>query len=116
MTLLLALISFNSIAFLSYGVSCLFGPKMKTEFLRLGLTNSHRIITGVSQVLGGLGLVVGYYSDLRISILSAIGLSVLMFAGFITRLKIKDPIAETLPSFLFMLLNIILTYFMYSQL
>jgi len=89
---------------------------MKTEFFRFGLTNNQRIITGVSQVLGGLGLMVGYFVDLRISILSAIGLSVLMLAGFITRIKIKDPMAETLPSFLFMILNIILTYFMITKL
>tara|TARA_B110000046_G_scaffold57595_2_gene64350 strand:- start:25706 stop:25975 length:270 start_codon:yes stop_codon:yes gene_type:complete len=89
---------------------------MKSEFFRFGLNNSQRIITGVSQVFGGLGLMVGYFVDLRISILAAIGLSILMFAGFITRLKIKDAMAETLPSFLFMLLNIILTCFMCSKL
>ena len=89
---------------------------MKSEFYRFGLTDIQRKITGVSQVLGGLGFILGYFIDIRISILSAIGLSILMLAGFVTRLKIKDPIAETLPSFLFMLLNIILTYFMFSTL
>ena len=116
MTLLLALILFNSIAFLSYGVSCLVSKKMRAEFFRFGLNDVQRMITGVYQVLGGLGLIVGYFIYFRISILAAIGLSVLMFAGFVTRLKIKDPMAETLPSFLFMLLNIILTYFLSSQL
>jgi|TARA_B110000503_G_scaffold143502_1_gene245358 hypothetical protein len=116
MTLLFALILFNSIAFVSYGISCLVGQKMKSEFFRFGLTDIQRKITGISQVLGGLGLIIGYFLDIRIAILSALGLSVLMLAGFITRLKIKDPIAETLPSLLFMLLNIILTYFMFSTL
>lgn len=112
MEILLTLLVFNSLAFFSYGIACLFGPKMKVEFVRFGLQDYQRVITGVSQVLGAIGLIVGYFVCIWISICAAIGLSVLMLAGFITRLKIKDPIAETLPSFLFMVLNIILTYYM----
>lgn len=116
MSVLLALTLFNSISFLAYGASCLFAAKMKSEFIRFGLANYQRIITGVAQLLGGAGLIIGYFVDLRISILSTVGLSILMLAGFVTRLKIKDSLAQTLPSFVFMLLNIILAFLLYNQL
>jgi hypothetical protein len=116
MNLLLALILFDSIAFFAYGLSCLFSQKMKTEFIRFGLASAQRKITGIAQVLGGLGLIIGYFLDVRISIFSTLGLCVLMLAGFIVRVKIKDTLAETLPSFLFMLLNLILTYFLIGNL
>ena len=80
------------------------------------MASAQRKITGIAQVLGGLGLIIVYFLDVRISIFSTLGLCVLMLAGFIVRVKIKDTLAETLPSFLFMLLNLILTYFLIGKL
>lgn len=108
MSIFLALILINSIAFLGYGISCLFSVKMKTEFIRFGLNSQQRIITGTAQVLGAVGLIVGSYTNLLISLAAAIGLCLLMLMGFIVRIKIKDPLSETLPSFIFMLLNLAL--------
>lgn len=106
------LILFLAISFLFYGYSCLFSNKMKLEFIRFKLTEVQRKITGVLQILGGIFLLVGFVSPL-IGLIAAGGLSIQMLLGFIVRLKIKDPIKESLPSFIFMILNgYLFTYFL----
>lgn len=109
-SLLTALVFFNSIAFLFYGIGCLFNPKLKVEFERFGLSPWQRKITGISQLMGSVGLLIGYYLLKEIALLSTIGLSVLMYSGFMVRIKIKDSWQETLPSFFFLVLNGILSY------
>ena len=116
MTALFALLLFNSTAFFLYGISCLFTENMKNEFIRFGLNPYQRIITGVSQLLGSFGLILGYFSyDLWISLLAATGLFILMLSGFIVRVKIKDSLAQTLPSFLFMLFNLYLIVVLFNK-
>lgn len=62
---------------------------MVQEFARYGLVK-FRVFTGIAQLLGALGLFLGTQSAL-IGLSAAAGLSLLMLAGFITRLKIRDP-------------------------
>ncbi|HUU94439.1 MAG TPA: hypothetical protein VM487_01770, partial [Phycisphaerae bacterium] len=45
-------------AFLLYGASCLVSDHMRSEFVRFGL-NRFRLLTGVLEVLGGAGLLIG---------------------------------------------------------
>lgn len=101
---------FVAFCFFGYGLSCLFSSKMVEEFKRFGLTDAQRKLTGILQVLGSLGLIIGYYFSLYLVIFSAAGLSILMLLGFITRIKIKDNFYESSPSFVFMVLNGYLAY------
>jgi hypothetical protein len=107
---------FVSFCFIGYGISCLYSTKMVEEFKRFGLTNNQRKLTGVLQILGGAGLVIGYFFYPFITLLAALGLSLLMLLGFITRIKIKDSFYETSPSFIFMVLNGYLAYGYYLTL
>ena len=96
---------FSSIAFIFYGANCLLSQKMKDEFIRFGL-EKQRILTGYLQLIGALGLILGYlFSPLLIFIASA-GLTILMFSGFTVRIKIKDSLLESLPSLIFALINL----------
>lgn len=82
---------------------------MKEEFHRYGMGDGLRRVTGISQLLGAVGL----FAGLQISMLgfiSASGLCLMMAVAFGTRLKIRDPLNQTLPSFFFMLLNGYLAY------
>lgn len=89
---------------------------MVEEFKRFGLTEAQRKLTGVLQILGGLGLVVGFFVHPFIALISAAGLSALMLLGFITRIKIKDSFYESSPSFVFMVLNGYMAYGYYLTL
>lgn len=108
----LFLASLNAFAFFYYGLTCLFSQKMVDEFHRFGLGNHERRLTGLLQLLGALGTLVGIYIA-GIGMLSTAGLSLLMLFGFRVRVKMKDSLKESLPSFLFMLLNAYLFYQFY---
>lgn len=103
-----ALIWISSISFLFYGVSYFISAKLQQEFVRYGL-QKFGPLTAVLELLGGVGLLVGFSSPL-ILLLASGGLAVLMLLGFGVRLKIGDGFWLSLPSFLFMLLNGYLCY------
>ena len=106
---------FSSAAFIYYGINCLRSDAMKLEFIRFGLTDQQRILTGILQLLGGIGLLIGlYFSDILAFIASA-GLSLLMLLGFGVRLKIKDGLIASSPSLLFALLNLYLAVIFFFQ-
>ena len=77
---------------------------MVTEFKRFGL-DKQRAMTGVFQLVGGLGLGIGYFESLTLAAISAAGLALLMLLGFIVRLKIKDSVIASAPALMYALLN-----------
>lgn len=82
---------------------------MKEEFQRYGMSDGLRMFTGISQLTGAGGLLAGLYISL-FGLLSATALSLMMMVAFGTRLKVRDTLNQTLPSFFFMMLNGYLAY------
>ncbi len=109
------LVVLNFLAFAYYGLNCLFSPKMVEEFYRYGLNDPLRRLTGILQVLGSFGVILGLYAPL-IGLISTAGLTLLMLLGFGVRIKIRDSFVESLPSFAFMGLNAYLFYHFFQQL
>lgn len=97
---------FSAVAFLGYGGVCLTSDFMVSDFKRFGLEHL-RITTGVLEILGGAGLLVGL-RVLPIQIVAAGGLALLMLIAFCIRLDVRDSIAASAPSLLFSLLNLYL--------
>lgn len=95
--------------FLIYGIQCLRSPFMKEEFHRYGMGDGLRKLTGISQLSGAIGLFAGLQISL-LGFLAASGLCLMMAVAFGTRLKVRDSLNQTLPSFFFMLLNGYLAY------
>ncbi|WP_127845431.1 DoxX family protein [Psychroflexus aestuariivivens] len=114
MNILKILILFIGISFLFYGFGCLVSNKMKDEFKRFQLSNFQRKLTGALQILGSLGLIFGYYFFEMIAFLAAIGLGILMLAGFGVRLKIKDKLIQSFPSLFFAILNLYVAYLLFE--
>lgn len=84
---------------------------MTEEFERFGLSPTQRKITGVAQIIGGLGVVIGFfYVPLQVSAL--LGISVLMLLGWGVRLRIRDSFIASLPAFSFFVLNAYLAYYL----
>lgn len=108
MTLLQALVLFSAVSFLMYGFRSLTTEAMKAEFERYGLAK-FRVLTGSLEIIGALGLLVGLFFH-PLLIIAAAGLSLLMLLGFGTRLVIKDPFLQCLPSFIFLLVNAYILY------
>lgn len=79
---------------------------MKSEFKRWGISK-FRIIVGCAQLTGGFGLLAGLYFPIM-TLLSSLGLTVLMFLGFILRIIVKDGIVKSSPAFIYIIINLII--------
>ncbi|PPK95721.1 DoxX-like protein [Nonlabens xylanidelens] len=82
---------------------------MRLEFTRFGLSMLQRLLTGVLQLIGAAGLIVGIFNT-YIGIAASAGLSLLMLAGFMVRVKIKDGVYKSSPALIFMVLCGIICY------
>lgn len=103
------LIVLNSLIFISYGLLCLFTKHMEGEFKRYGLSK-FRLLTGLLELLGGLGTLVGFYYYRPLFLLSSGGLALLMALGLIIRIKLKDPLVQAFPAFILCGLNLYLFF------
>jgi hypothetical protein len=103
-TLYLLLVLFSSVSFIIYGSLLLVSAKMQNEFKRFGL-EKFTTLTGVLELLGGVGLLVGLKYGF-ILLISSGGLALLMLLGLGVRIKIKDNFWLSFPSFFFMVLNL----------
>jgi hypothetical protein len=82
---------------------------MVAEFERYGLAH-YRLLTGVLQILGATGLLVGLMLSPPAGAIASLGLSVQMSLGVCVRIYIRDSILKCAPAFIFMCLNAILAY------
>ncbi|CAN5490485.1 hypothetical protein BH09BAC3_BH09BAC3_33220 [soil metagenome] len=103
MRLLEVLILISSLSFLAYGITYFTSPKMKSEFIRFGLSKLG-MLTAILEILGALGLLVGLMFN-SVLLISSGGLALLMFLGVAVRLKIKDNLWASLPALFFFGLN-----------
>ena len=93
----------SSFSFFAYTIYYFKSSKMKMEFKRFGLEKFGLIIIAL-QFLGATGLLVGLLFN-PLLIISSLGLALLMLAGFLVRLKLKDGILVSLPALFYMSLN-----------
>ena len=93
----------SSLSFFAYAFSYFNTPHMKSEFKRFGLEKIG-LTTIVLEIIGALGLLVGLKFHF-ILMISSLGLALLMFAGLIVRIKLKDSIWISLPAFFYLALN-----------
>lgn len=107
--MILILTIINSLAFISYGLLCITTDHMINEFTRYKLLHFRRL-TGILEILGGFGCIIGFYYIDFIYALSTLGLAILMTMGTIVRVRIKDPLLETIPAIALGLINYYLLY------
>ena len=90
--------------FLYYGTGCLVSGAMVAEFKRFGLGRFRRL-TGGLEVLGAVGLLMGYVIPALVIVASG-GLTLLMVLGIAVRIRVRDTLVEMLPAFVLMLVNL----------
>jgi len=88
------------------GVSCFVGPQMRREFRRFGLDRL-RILTGVLELLGAGGLIVGLWWTPALR-LAAGGLALLMLAAVAIRLRQRDTAWLIFPALLLVGINTVI--------
>ena len=67
---------------------------------------------GLLQICGALGLIGGLWAPL-LGKASASGLALMMLAGILVRIKIRDGLLKTTPAVLYFLVNAYLVFFAY---
>jgi hypothetical protein len=102
-TITAALAVFSSLCFIVYAIQSLTSERMRAEFERFGLPQLRRPIS-LLQVLAGIGLLVGMRWQAALTI-SAGGLTLMMVAALIVRVRIKDGVVPSLPAFVLMAVN-----------
>jgi hypothetical protein len=117
MKLLTGLTWISGLSFIYFGIGCLTSDFIISEFIRYGLAR-FRVLTGLLQILGAAGLLIGLYFSPRILLLASVGLSILMICGFIVRVSISDNFFKCLPSLSFAVLNVFIavkTFLIYFE-
>jgi hypothetical protein len=90
--------------FLGYGSLCLFSDGMVEEFRRYGLGRFRRLV-GLLEIAGALGLIAGFVVH-PLTVLSATGLSALMFFAVLARIRVRDTVIQTLPAVVLLAANL----------
>ncbi len=93
----------SALSFLGYGLTCFFSSRMVSEFNRYGF-GRQRLVVGVLQIAGSLGLLIGFY-NLPLTMVSSLGFALMMFLAVLVRIKIRDPVIAAIPAVLFFAIN-----------
>ena len=105
----------NAVFFIFYGLQCFRSPVLVEDFRRFGLPDSQRILTGVLQLLGSAGLIIGLFIPI-LGMLASGGLAVMMLVAFFVRVKVGDGVIQSAPSLIFLVINAWLCIMFYSYL
>lgn len=102
MNLVLVVRVLSALVFVGFGVASLVSPAVELEFERYGVPQL-RVLTGVMEVAGGLGLLFG--PTPRWVAAAAAGLCVLMLGALVVRVRIEDPWYALLPAAVLLVAN-----------
>jgi len=91
-----------ALSFLFYGLSCIYSEHMAREFERFELSKL-RLLVGSLEIAGAAGILVGYQVPI-LGFLATLGLAILMAAGVVLRLRLKDQLLDIVPAAFFMFL------------
>jgi len=94
----------SAILFLYYGLSVLFSNAMVTEFDQFGLPNLRKL-TGVLELLGAAGLILGYFAP-PLTIAASGGLALLMALGLAVRFRSKSSLPDSIAAMAMLLINL----------
>lgn len=114
MTLYSFCVYLSSVSFLGYGILYFIGTHMKQEFIRFQLEKLGLVVV-VLEILGAVGLLVGFWFYKPLLMLASGGLAVLMLLGLIVRLRLKDSLWVSLPALFYLVLNAYIFYTGSSQ-
>jgi len=94
---------FSGISHVIYGILAVTQPFYIEEFKRYGFFD-YRVLIAVSQIIAGLGIIIGFYQP-RITQVSSAILTMMMTGALITRILIKDDLFQSLPAIIYMSVN-----------
>lgn len=98
MTLSIGLQIFLSFIFLITGFGKILGTKIQVEsFEHLKLKKEFRLVAGLSQIVGAIGLIIGIWYP-GLASLSGIWLGIIMIGAAAAHIRVKDPFSKAVPA------------------
>ena len=98
----------SAVSFMGFGIGYLTVPRMRAEFTRYGLARV-RILAAWLQVVGGAGQLGGLFLP-PLAVAAAVGLAAMMGVAVGVRVRIGDPVVQTLPAVAYLLLDLYLLW------
>ena len=96
----------SAVSFVGFGIGYLTVPRMRAEFTRYGLA-SYRVPAAWLQVAGGAGQLIGLVAR-PVGVAAAVGLAAMMLVAVGVRVKIGDPLLQTIPAVAYLVLSLYL--------
>lgn len=91
------------LGFIMFGYMKFTSEDMVKGFDHFGLPQWFRIVTGVFEWIGAVGMIVGIWYPM-LALLSGIWLAIIMFFAILAHIRAKDPIAQSgMPAILLVL-------------
>ncbi|MGE7908231.1 DoxX family protein [Lysinibacillus xylanilyticus] len=101
--------SLLALVFLMTGFMKISGNKQQVEtFKHLNLPQWFRVVTGLVQLVGAAGLVIGFWNH-GVTALAGSWLAITMLGGVMTHIRAKDSITQAIPAFILAILATIIT-------
>jgi hypothetical protein len=98
----------TAVAFLGYGLTCVFSMQMEKEFVRFGVPR-YRFLVGSTQVMASLGLFLAPGFP-WLGLMASAGLALQMLAGTWVRFRIGDTFLQASQAMLFAVITLYLAF------
>ncbi|WP_199621507.1 DoxX family protein [Paenibacillus alkalitolerans] len=96
-----------ALGFLMFGLMKIVGAKqMVQEFQRYGYSQGFRVFSGLIEVIGAVGMIVGIWKP-QFAALAGILLAATMIGALITHIRMKDPVKNLGAPFILLILSIV---------
>lgn len=92
------------LGFFMFGLMKFTSKQMVEGFNHFGLPQWFRIVTGVFEWIGALGMIAGIWFQ-QIAFISGIWLAIIMFFAIITHIRAKDPLLQNMMPALLLILS-----------
>ncbi|SHN30019.1 DoxX family protein [Gracilibacillus kekensis] len=96
------------VVFLSIGIQKIMGDQLQMDiFKNLKLPQWFRVVTGWVELVGVVGLVIGFWLPWFL-VIAGLWFGVTMMVGMITHIRVKDPLSKIIPASVFLAVSVML--------
>lgn len=104
------------VLFLSLGIQKIVGYQLQVEiFKNLNLPQWFRVVTGWIQLVGVVGLIIGFWLP-WVVVIAGLWFAVTMLVAVFAHIRVKDPFRESMPALVLLVISIILSTLNFSEL
>ncbi len=102
--------------FVSVGIQKILGHEQQVAiFKHLKLPQWFRLVTGWVEVVGVVGLIIGFWLP-WVVVIAGLWFAITMLIGAIVHIRVKDSYSKSIPAFILLIISVILSILNFSEL